>query len=292
VVSLAPVFRRGLCGRALLTLVVALVVLAALVRPRAALADSKQECSDAYQKTQVLRAADKIEEALAQADICTRTCAKAFRDECASWRADLEARTATIIVEAIDATGVAVKDGSASLDGVPWLDELGGPARVVSKGPHTLEIAVEGVPSQKKAIVIREGEKGRTITITIPAKAPPDGASEPHRTGPWVVGGVGVATLIAGAVTGGFVVDAYSVTREECNDEKEECSQPGLDAQARGRLLGPVTTGLLIGGGTLVAAGVVWLIVAPSAPKPSAASVFLVPAISMHEGGVVLGGRW
>ena len=289
---IAPVpVRRARLG---LHHVVAAALLVALVLafPRTALADSKQECSDSYQKTQVLRAAEKLEEAIAQAEICTRTCSKSFLDECATWKASLESRLSTIVIEAVDANGAPFTDGAVSLDGVPWLDELGGVARALPKGPHTLEITVKGVPPLKKSIVIREGEKNRKIRIAI---APPstDGSSGPHRIGPWVVGGVGVAALIAGAVTGALVLDAYSVTQDQCDDGKRTCAtQEGIDASERGQLLGPVTTGLLIGGGVLVAGGVIWLVVAPEKDKPATASLRLRPNVSSHHAGVVLGGSW
>jgi hypothetical protein len=268
-------------------------VATSLSLPSTALADTKQECSDSYQKTQVLRAADKLEEAIAQAEICTRTCSKSFLDECTSWKTSLEGRIASIIVEAVDATGAPVTDGTVSLDGVAWLDQLGGPARAVSKGPHTLEVTVNGGPAQKKSIVIREGEKNRKITVSIPSRSEPDTSGNVHSIAPWVVGGVGVAALIAGAVTGGFVLDAYSVTQDQCDDGNGTCTtQEGIDASERGQLLGPVTTGLLIGGSVLVAGGIIWLVVAPTETKPSATSLSVAPAISHQHLGLVFGGSW
>lgn len=265
----------------------------ALAFPNPALADQKQECSDSYQKTQVLRAADKLEEAVAQADICMRTCSKSFLDECASWKASLESRIASIIVEAVDASGAPVTDGSVSLDGEPWLDELGGPARALSKGPHMLEISVKGAPPQKKSIVIREGEKGRRITVAIQAPAEPDSSGEAHRVGPWVMGGVGVGALIAGAVTGGLVLEAYSVTQDQCNQGEGTCTtQEGIDASERGQLLGPVTTGLLVGGGVLLAGGIVWLLAAPPAKKPAATSLMVTPAVTSDHAGLIVRGSW
>ena len=137
---------------------------------------------------------------------------------------------------------------------MPWLDQLGGPARSLSKGPHTLENPRERGGSQAGGDRgSREGEKARRITITLAAPAPapaPAPVVEPggslHRIGPWVVGGAGVAALIAGAVTGGFVVYEHGVMKDECSDEQRTCSQRGADAQTRGQVLGPATTSLLV----------------------------------------------
>jgi hypothetical protein len=292
-VPVATVLRRTVHAWVCLVVAAVCFIATSFSFPHDALADTKQECSDSYQKTQVLRAADKLEEAIGQADICVRTCSKSFLDECASWKTSLESRIASIIVEAVDATGEPVTDGSVSLDGVPWLDQLGGPARAVSKGPHTLEVTVKGAPSQKKSIVIREGEKSRKITVSIPSSPAPDNSGEVHRIGPWVVGGVGVAALIAGAVTGGLVLDAYSVTQEQCNDGTGTCTtQEGIDASERGQLLGPVTTGLLVGGSVLVAGGIIWLVVAPTEAKPSTTSLTVAPTVSHEHVGLVVGGSW
>lgn len=258
-------------------------------------ADSKQECSDAYEKTQVMRDADKIDEGIEQAQVCARdVCAKFVRDDCSKWKAELEARVASIIVEAVDASGAPVTEGSVTLDGVPWLDQLGGTAHAVSKGAHILEINVKGAVPHKQSITIQEGEKNRKITITMVAKAASD--KEPvsgvHRIAPWVVGSFGVAALIGGAVTGGLVVEAYSVVQDECFDDTETCTPDGFDAQSRGHLLGPLTTGLLVGGGVLVAAGIIWLVVARRAEEPAATSFFIGPVLTAQQQGLVLGGSW
>lgn len=257
-------------------------------------ADTKQECRFAYVQTQVLRDADKLQEAIKMAQVCGRdVCEEYIRADCTKWAPEIEARVASIVVEAIDASGAPVTDATVSLDGVLWLDRLDGAAHVVSKGPHTLEVAVKGGAPHKKAIVIREGEKNRKITVEIVAADAGAGASTVNSIGPWIVGGIGVGALIGGAVTGGFVVNAYSVMKDECDDATETCrSQEGVDAQNQGRILGPVTTSLLVGGGTLVAAGIVWLVVARTEAAPSTTSFFVAPAISGQETGFVLGGSW
>ncbi len=268
--------------------------LVSLLAAAAALADSKEECRDAYYKTQVLRDDGKLDEAIKQAEICVRACGNELVSDCSKWKTDLEARVAsTIIVEVVDPSGTPLTDVSVSLDGVLWLDHLDGSAQLIPKGPHTLEVTAKGSAPETKSIVIREGEKGRKITISLTAKPPdaepPDAA---HAIGPWVLGGVGIGALVAGAITGGIVVHDYGVMRDECDEEAGTCSQDGLDASSRGQVLGPATTGLLVGGGVLVAAGVIWLVVAPGSPEPSTTSFFVIPAVSSHETGVVLEGSW
>ena len=267
------------------------VLALALSSAGSALADAKQDCSEAYEATQVLRDANKLEKAIEAANVCSRdACTKFIRDDCTKWKTDLEARLASIVVEAVDASGKAETAGSVTLDGLSWLDELGGGAHVVSEGPHTLVVTVKGQPPRTVAIVVREGEKNRRVTITLPSPRPP--AHGPRNFGPYLVGGVGIAVLIGGAVTGGITVHDYGVVKDQCNDISRTCSPAGRDAETRGQVLGPVTTGLLVGGGALLAAGGIWLIATRTTGKPVATSLMVVPSLSSHEKRVVLEGLW
>lgn len=273
-----------------------------------ALADTKQECVAAYDKVQDLRDAGKLEEGILEAQICAReVCSKAVREDCAQWKIDLEARESTIVVEVVDGAGRPVDNGAVSLDGAPWLEHLDGSPHLVSQGPHTLEVTVTGFVPRKQSIAIQEGEKNRKITITVSPVPPPPRPPPPpavHRIGPWVVGGVGAAAIVGGAVTGGVVVGAYNVMKDQCNDTAlpkkvgsvvlpgKTCTKEGFDAERRGRALGPATTVLLVGGGALVAAGVIWLVAGPHEAKPASSSFFVVPVVSSQQTGVVLGGDW
>lgn len=271
-----------------------LLVLAALFfAPRAAVAgDVGQTCRDAYYQAQVLRDQGKLEGAVEQAKTCVRTCGAELASDCEKWKQELETTMAsTIVIVVVDSAGATVTDAVVSLDGVPWLDWLDGTAQTIAKGAHTLRAEVQGAAPVTRSIVVRQGEKDRKVELSIRTERPDDAARVAHQVGPWVVGGVGLGALIAGAVTGGVVVHDYDITEDECVDTSRTCSQRGLDAAARGRVLGPVTTGLLIGGGALVAAGVVWLIAAPRDEKQSTRA-FVAPLVSESGASVVVGGAW
>jgi hypothetical protein len=268
-------------------------IAAASFSSRGALADTGQECRDAYYKTQVLRDNKDLEEALKQADVCVRSCGNELAKNCAEWKADLEGKLASsIILEVVDASGARVTDATVSLDGELWLDQLDGSAHVISKGPHTIEINVKGSLPLEKPIVIRQGEKDRKILISLGSKPPPDPPSEGHRIGPWILVGIGGGALIAGAVTGGIVVVDYGVMKDNCNEQAGTCSQDGLDASSRGQVLGPVTTGLLVAGGALAAGGIIWFVAAPREEEAPATSYFVAPVASGQEQGIVFGGSW
>ncbi len=272
-----------------------------------AFADTRQACSDAYDKVQDLRDAGKLEEAIQQADICSRdTCSKAERDDCTKWDADLVARESSVVLEIVDTSGAPVTSGTVSLDGARWLDHVDAAPHVIPQGSHTLEVLVPRASPGRVTIAIQEGEKNRKVTISITTASLP--VEEPipplHRYGPWILGGAGVAALVAGAATGGVVVRAYDTMKAQCNDgttskniggqpvAPRHCTQAGVDAENQGRALGPATTVLLAAGGALVAGGVIWLVAGPHKTKRPETSFAVAPAISNDRKGVVLGGAW
>lgn len=269
------------------------VLIASLLASRVALADAAKTCRDAFYQTQVLRDEGKLQEAIEQAKVCERTCGDELGGTCARWKVDLEARfTSTVVLEVVDAAGQPVTNVVVSLDGVPWLDRIDGSPQTIAKGQHTLAIAVPGAPRQERSIVVREGEKGRRIRFSVTRQPAEDGAAPAHRVGPWIVGGVGLGALVAGAVTGGLTVHEHDVMIDQCDEARGTCSQEGLDASARGQILGPATTGLLIAGGALVGAAVIWLVVAPSADDPSTVSLRLEPTVASDGATLLLGGAW
>lgn len=281
--------------RAGLVLTVAMLGASVALPSGVAHADTKQECSDAYYGTQVLRDEGKLEEALIAVKLCVRdACAPFIRDDCTSWQRDLEARlealAASVVVLAVDASGAPLREVTVTLDGAPWLERLDGTARSVRAGTHKLEGRVRGAPPQATSVVLREGEKNHQVKLSFDVEGPEfrGGGAGP---GPWILGGVGLGALLAGAITGGLVLDAYAVTQDECDDATRTCSQAGLDAQARGRDLGPWTTGLLVGGGTLVAGAAVWLVVIATRPAaPPATAFILAPSFNPNGAGLLFRG--
>jgi len=73
--------------------------------------------------------------------------------------------------------------------------------------------------------------------------------------GPFIIGGIGVATLVAGTVTGVLALGKQSEARDEPVQER---AQELLD---EGETLAMVTNIFLVAGGVLVAAGVTWLVI-------------------------------
>jgi hypothetical protein len=90
----------------------------------------------------------------------------------------------------------------------------------------------------------------------------------------YVIGGIGVAGFITGAVAGALTLQKKGVVNENCDAEKR-CNQTGLDAADAGKTLGVVTTIGLITGAVGVGAGTYLILSAGSSESPRAASVAL-----------------
>jgi hypothetical protein len=176
-----------------------------------------------------------------------------------------------------------VRDGQATL-GVPG--SYGVPLPL-DAGAHHLDVVAPGCASASIDVTLTEGH---TETVALPACVPEVKGSGSAGAGPWVLGGVGVAALIAGGVTGGLTLAKQSaVSSDGCKaGPPPTCpTQAGVDAADKGRTLGVVTTAMLVTGAAAVAGAGVWLGVSRGKAPPR---VGFVPSPS--GGGVRVEGSW
>jgi hypothetical protein len=153
-----------------------------------------------------------------------------------------------------------------TLDGKPmdraWLQV----ALRVDPGDHVLTISAPGHEPRSTSESLAEGQS-RTITLELgrsTARAAPPPPPEPAPTPAayaWggVVGGVGLAAVVVGAITGGLALGKRATVDEHCTDRL--CDQQGLDAAGSGKTLGDVSTATLVIGGAALVTGVVLLVV-------------------------------
>jgi len=265
-----------------------------------AFADVKKECSDAYDQAQTLRHDGKLQAARQQALACTHdTCAEFIRTDCVKWVGEIEQSQPTVVFEVHDAHGHETRAVHVSLDGKPWLDELDGAAKQIDPGQHTIHYAMEGQSPIDDTVQIREGEKNRKFTASFekasaaPPTSDPIGLSAPSPSpAPWIIGGVGVAALVVGAITGSIVLHDKAVAKKECPNDI--CNADGFSKVSQGRALGPVTTVALVVGGVGVGVGTIWLIARPSAKSqaPPRAALSMGAAINTTGAAWRLEGSW
>lgn len=169
---------------------------------------------------------------------------------------------------------------------------LWGTAVPVDPGKHTIVAKADGKQTWTKEIEVKEA--GKTVTLAIPALAanaappppvvvpiapPPPAEKPPEKSGGsplktvgFVLGGLGVGGLVLGAVSAASVssksseADLICPTGVGCTqDDVNRYNITYADAQDAQTL----STVGFIGGGVLLAAGLVMIFVAPSSSSPS-----------------------
>jgi hypothetical protein len=204
--------------------------------------------------------------------------AKQAHDKGAALRPKL-AQIVIVVPEAVRALpGLVIERDGTAVGAAVW-----GTAVSVDKGPHLIVVSATGrSPWQKNVDVPSDGAQV-SVDVEAPAASaappalkpeapppeppppvPPPKPPEASRSpGPWIVGGIGVAALIGGAVTGGLVLSNKSTfdgSVHMCGAGAPFCTtSAGDSARSTINTLGPVTTALLAAGGAGVAAGAIWL---------------------------------
>jgi hypothetical protein len=135
-------------------------------------------------------------------------CPKIIREECGGLIASLDAVMPTVILVALDARGNDAQGVAVRLDGRAHVAGVDGRAFAVDPGQHVFRFEAGG-ESREAHVVIREGEKNRTVRVELPAKrprrepeastssAPPQVASADRPVPPlaYVLGAVGLGAL-------------------------------------------------------------------------------------------------
>lgn len=112
---------------------------------------------------------------------------------------------------------------------------------------------------ETKELVLEAGEPVSVAAPDGPVQAPDSGGSV--RMAGFVIGGVGIAGLALGAVTGILAMGSASTVNSHCNTTTYVCDPEGLNAAQAGDVFAPLSTVGFIAGGVLVATGVVLVIV-------------------------------
>ena len=181
-----------------------------------------------------------------------------------------------------------------------------GAARLVDPGQHVVTVSATGRADRTYTLTLKDGDQvEQTLDagdLAAPAPAPvaaappaplapatapapeqpPSSVGGTRRTIGFVVGGVGVAGLAAGAVTGLLALGRASTVKQHCTNDA--CDPEGLDAASQGKWLAPTSTVAFIAGGVLLAGGA-YLVFFGRSPSTGVA---LAPTVSPHTGGAVL----
>jgi len=177
------------------------------------------------------------------------------------------------------------------IDGVELGEGSFGVALPMDPGAHDLAlIPAEGGAGQQSTFALREGEH-LDLPIRFASKeanessAPPpvdEGllGSEPfaarnsQQKWAYVAGGVGLASVAFGAVTGVVTLNKKSTANANCSDRRRVCNRAGVDANESGKTYGTLSAvGLGVGVVGLAAGAYLWLTAPPASAKAAHPSI-------------------
>jgi hypothetical protein len=172
----------------------------------------KRVCLSSYVDAQARRQEGKLRASLQALARCGREqCPVVIRNDCVRWQREVDQVMPTVVLSAVGADGRDRPDASASLDGEPLAARLDGRPVAVDPGPHEFAFGLEGQGTLRVSVVVREGEKDRSVVGTFPrvgsapgAPAPALASARPIPTSVWVLGSAGVASMLVSASFAGL----------------------------------------------------------------------------------------
>jgi hypothetical protein len=195
---------------------------------------TREECFDANEAAQALRAAGKVREAQDKLGLCaSHGCPGPVRKDCTERLDEVQKALPTVVFAVRSARGDDMTSVRVRMDGAVLPATLGGGATPVDPGSHEFTFEAEGFATLKEQILVREAEKERGVSVVLqpaeeprpspagaapqsPAPGPALGAASPQggdgsaATRRWIaiaVGGLGVVGL---GVGGGIALAAKS----------------------------------------------------------------------------------
>jgi len=211
----------------------------------------------------------------------------------------LKARVPRVVVK----RGQGADSATISLDGVSLGDSVLDSPLPVDPGPHVVEGVASGFLPFKESFRVAE-QQTATIEVKLelaPVKTdplppplpllPPDPASQNLRTAGFIVGGAGIASLLASGAMFYLRHTAISDLDEQCGRDRANCPESARSIADRGKLyttLGDVT--LAVGA---VGLGVGAVLVIVGSRADSHPSVGIAPGAAFANlGGASLIGRF
>jgi hypothetical protein len=161
-----------------------------------------------------------------------------------------------------------------TLDGTPVEDSSFDRPQSVDPGLHVIQTRIPGLPGSTRRVSL---QKRQSVRIVLPISGPASkGATKTtsvptagggQRTFAYIVGGVGLAAVAAGTVTGILTLAKASQVNSHCRDvqsERAACDDKGLSDSNSAIKLGNVSTVSFVVGGVTLGTALILLLTAPS----------------------------
>jgi PEGA domain len=193
----------------------------------------------------------------------------------------LKARVPSLVIKANTPSASVSVDGAGVNPGEPIPTD---------PGKHTVRGTADGFSAAEVIVDAREGNVATVKLELQPAAAaapppPPPPPSSSRRVAGFIIGGFGVAALGVGGLMGAAAIGKHATLVKECPNGRCTTAKAGDDLTSYHNV-GLLSTVGFIGGGVLLASGVVLVLTAPkSAPPPDA-------AIAIGPNGIACFGRF
>jgi hypothetical protein len=231
------------------------------------------------------------------------------RDRASTAEAQVKKLKPTVPQLTVTLPANAPKDSTVKRDGIVLKSVSLGTPLPVDPGEHVIVTQVPGGPEHEQKLSIATGESKQVVVeielpkdaaaappgpTAAPTASPPPGAPKAPpasgmRTWAYVAGGIGLAGIVVGSVTGIMSMGKKKTVDDNCDGTV--CNQTGLSASDDGRMLGNVSTvGFAVGAAGLVT-GIVLLITSPS-PKKETARWTPSLVVGSHGATAGLQGAW
>jgi hypothetical protein len=201
------------------------------------------ECIAASESAIALRKEHKLRAMRTQLLVCAATtCPAEVRTECARKIPEVNAALPSIVFEAKDPGGNDLSAVKVTMDGQVMAAKLDGSSLSLDPGEHAFTFETSGQPAVQKNFVIREAEKERHEKVQFGTPIAPaataategkaaggtttivvaDSGNGGQKTAGFIVGGVGIAGLIAGGALLGLAFSQASASKTK-NDSTPGC---------------------------------------------------------------------
>lgn len=205
---------------------------------------------------------------------------------------DLEGKVAKLEVDLTSAAretpGIEVR-----LDGTPVRQAAWGVLSPIDRGPHAIVVRAPGKREWQTQVTVQADGAVQHVSIPALADAPLAATPGAEHHGPgqtiagWITGGVGVALLGVGIVTGGLAIDYRHKSDVQCPNN--QCTQLGVDLNEQAKSYAWASDFTIGFGVAAVGAGVVLLLTAPKSVKTGAR---VLPMVGRDGGGLAVSGSF
>jgi len=184
----------------------------------------KAACVASYENGQNQRQEGALRRAKKEFSRCADpACPDVTKGDCTTWSAELDKSIPTVTFVVKDEGGADLNDVAVLMDDQPLVPKISGAAIEVDPGSHRFRFESKGFSAIEQAVVVREGEKNRPVSIVMQKPAGKGGGGGSISPATWVLGGVGVAGIGVFAVFGGIGLseqsDAESTCAPRCGDD-------------------------------------------------------------------------